>query len=149
MAESIYRAALRRAKMDVQLEPDAVRALSLARAAVVASGTATLQSALLETPLVVVYRTGALNYALARRLVTIAHVALVNVLLGEEVVPEFVQGRARPADVARAAVRLIDDARTREAMLTRFREMRASLAGGDGAARVADMAMELASGRRA
>jgi lipid-A-disaccharide synthase len=108
-----------------------------------ASGTATLQAALLGTPLVVTYRTTALNYALARRLVTIAHVGLVNVLLGERVAPEFVQGDARPAAIASAVQSLLEDTAGTAAMQERFRALRASLAGGRGAARVAEMAAGL------
>ncbi len=149
VADALYRSALARASFDARLETDAVEALSRARVALVASGTATLQAALLETPLVIVYRTTSLNYALARRLVTIAHVGLVNVLLGEEVAPEFVQGRARPEAIADAAAELVDDSPRRAAMLERFRMLRTHLAGGDGAARVAEMAAALAAGSAA
>ena len=145
VADALYRSALARASLDARLEDDAVEALSRARVAMVASGTATLQAALLETPLAIVYRTSPLNYALARRLVTIAHVGLVNVLLGEEVAPEFVQGRARPDAIASAAADLLDDSPRRAAMLERFRELRARLGGGTGAVRVADMAVELSA----
>jgi lipid-A-disaccharide synthase len=143
VGEKIYRRALARAGLDVRLERDAVDALARARAAVVASGTATLQSALLETPLAIVYKTTPLNYALARRLVTIDRVGLVNVLLGSEVAPEFVQARAQPEAIARATAALLDDS---AATIARFRELRASLAGGPGAARVAEMALELSTG---
>src|SRR5262245_28653706 len=143
---AIYRDALRASGVEVRLEPDAVVALSSARAAVVASGTATLQSALLETPLVVVYRTTAINYALARRMVTIDNIGLVNVLLGERVAPELVQADARPNAVARAVLDLAEDETRRDAMLRRFRELRASLAGGGGASRVAELALALARG---
>ncbi len=57
----------------------------------VASGTATLEAALFGTPLVIVYRTGALNYAIARRVVKLAHIGLPNIVAGEEVAPELVQ----------------------------------------------------------
>ena len=144
--EPIYREALRASGVDARLEPDAVEALSAARVAVVASGTATLQAALLETPLAIVYRTTRLNYALARRLVTLDNVGLVNVLLGEQVAPEFVQDRARPADIARAAADLNDNQSLRASMLARFRELRTSLAGGEGAARVAELALGLVRG---
>ncbi len=139
--ESLYRDALTRAGFAARIEDDAVvEVLSGARAAIVASGTATLQAALLDTPLTIVYRTTAINYALARRLVTIAHVGLVNILLGEEVAPEFVQGRARPADIARATSALLTDDVRRDTMLRRFRELGTSLGGGGGAERVAEVA---------
>jgi lipid-A-disaccharide synthase len=67
----------------------------------VASGTATLETALFGTPLVVVYRTGALNYAIARRVVKLAHIGLPNIVAGEEVAPELVQDEFTPERLAR------------------------------------------------
>ncbi|HXV13765.1 MAG TPA: lipid-A-disaccharide synthase, partial [Candidatus Krumholzibacteria bacterium] len=107
-----------------------------------------LQSALLETPLTIVYRTTSFNYALARRLVTIDRVGLVNVLVGSEVAPEFVQGRAQPEQIARATAALLEDSARRAATIARFRELRASLAGGSGAERVAEIAIDLVAGGR-
>lgn len=147
--ESTYRALVGESTLELRLETDAVEALARAQVALVASGTATLQSALLETPLVIVYRTTPANYFLAARLVTIEHVGLVNVLFGAEVAPEFVQGRAEPRAMASAAERLIDDDVQRSATIARFRELRASLAGGGGAGRVAEWAIELMSRRPA
>lgn len=66
----------------------------------VASGTATLETALFGTPLVVVYRTSALNYAIARRVVTLPHIGLPNIVAGEEVAPELVQGDFTAARLA-------------------------------------------------
>jgi lipid-A-disaccharide synthase len=144
--ERIYHDAVRASGLEAKLEPDAVVALAGARAAVVASGTATLQSALLDTPLVVVYRTTAINYALARRMVTIDNIGLVNVLLGERVAPELVQGDARPIAIAQALLDIAEDETRRDSMLRRFRELRASLRGGGGTARVAELALALAAG---
>ena len=59
----------------------------------VASGTATLEAALLDTPHVVVYKTSRLTYALAKRLAQVAHIGLPNLLAGREVVPELIQDR--------------------------------------------------------
>jgi lipid-A-disaccharide synthase len=90
-----------------------------------------------------VYRTGALNYALARRLVKISHVGLVNVLAGRELAPEFVQNRARPALIAEAVERLLNDERSRTETILAFRALRENLRGGRGAKRVAELAAEL------
>jgi len=144
-----YEHLLRDAGIACEFDADAASVLARARLAIVASGTATLQAALLETPLVIVYRTTPINYALARRLVKIPHVGLVNVLLGERVAPEFVQGEATSAAVADAARDLLLDDGLRGAMLERFRSLRQQLGGGRGAARVAEMAVEmLEAGRK-
>ena len=138
-----YHRLVREAALRADVHDDATEVLAGARAAIVASGTATLQSALLETPLTIVYRTGAVNFALARRLVRIAHVGLVNVLLGGEAAPELVQAKATPEAIAATTGRILDDAPYREAMVARFRALRAELSLGGGSARVAEMAAEL------
>ncbi len=142
-----YERALRGTPLDIDVADDAADVIARARVAMVASGTATLQCALFETPLVIVYRTSALNYALAKRLVKIPHVGLVNVLLGERVAPEFVQAAARPASITDAVCALLADGPGRAAMRGRFRDLRRMLGGGQGAARVAEIAMELIGGR--
>lgn len=140
---SLYDECVRRSGLDVTLGDGAAAVLSRARAALVASGTATLESALLETPLVIAYRTGRLNYALAKRLVRIPDVGLVNVLLGERVAPELVQDAATPAALAGAIDGILSETARREETIRRFRGLRAQLAQGDGSARVAAIAGEL------
>jgi lipid-A-disaccharide synthase len=140
---SLYEDCARRAGIDVAWSEGSVEVLSGARCAMVASGTATLESALLETPLVVGFRTGALNYALARRVVKIPNIGLVNVLLGEQVAPELVQDAATPDALASSAGRMLDDDGFRDGMVERFRALRGQLAQGRGSARVAEMAAEL------
>jgi lipid-A-disaccharide synthase len=143
VSASVYDDQVRRADADVTLEDGAVDVLARARAAMVASGTATLEAALLETPLVVGFKTGLINYALARRLVTIPNIGLVNVLLGEQVAPELLQDAATPEALAAEIGRLLDDEAVRDAMVARFRGLRAELSRGAGSERVAGMAAEL------
>lgn len=123
-----------------------------ARAALVKSGTTTLEAALAGTPMVIAYKTSPLTYQLARRLVRVDHIGLVNLVMGERLVPEFVQGDATPAKLTDALEPLVDPkSAERQAMvagLTRVREILA--AGGDGApnaaGRVVELADELLSG---
>jgi len=75
-------------------------ALGAMDAAVIKSGTATLEAALMGVPMVVVYRTSPLTYALASLLADVPHVALVNIVAGERLVPEQVQGDFTPATIA-------------------------------------------------
>jgi lipid-A-disaccharide synthase len=108
-----------------------------------ASGTATLQGALLETPLIVVYKVSALKYLVASRLIKIPDIGLVNVILGETVCPEFVQGHAKPGNIHPAALELLEKVEARGRMLSRFAELRQVLSGGGGCARVAEIAADL------
>ncbi len=103
-----------------------------ARMCLVASGTATLETALLGTPFLIVYRTKPLTYWLARRLVAVAHIGIVNILLDRRAVPEFIQHDATAEKLVPAALGLIEEGPARKAMLAAFKELR-SVLGGPGA----------------
>ena len=79
---------------------DRYDAIAASDAATVASGTATLETALLGTPMVIVYRMNPVTFALARRVSTIPHIGMPNLIAGERVVPELVQGECSPDRIA-------------------------------------------------
>lgn len=106
--------------------------LAAADLAVAASGTATLEAALLGCPLVVCYRTGWLNYALARLLVNIPCVSLANVVAGRAVVPELWQGEVSPRRVAGAALALLADPAARSRTRAALAGLRGRLLAGEG-----------------
>lgn len=93
---------------DVPLAEDGRALLRHATAALVKSGTSTLEAALEETPFVTAYRTGRLTYLLARYLVRIEHIALANLVAGREVVTELIQDRATPERMAEHLLPLLD-----------------------------------------
>jgi len=74
--------------------------VAVADAAMVASGTATLEAALLEIPMVVVYKVSALSYAIGRRFIRVGHICLPNIIAGRRVVPELIQSEATPERIA-------------------------------------------------
>jgi lipid-A-disaccharide synthase len=117
-----------------------------ADAAMCKSGTTTLEAAVAECPLVVAYRTNAVTYAAARRLVKIPHIGLVNVVAGRQVAPEFVQDALQPHAVANALEPLLDQrSPDRAAMVEALGRVRESLGTAGAAGRVAMMALELAA----
>ncbi len=111
-----------------------------ATACVVASGTATLETALFGTPLAIVYRVGALNYAIARRLVTLERIGLPNIVAREDVAPEFVQGAFDPERVAAAVGPWLADPAARAAASAKLGAVRRAL-GEPGASRRAAEAL--------
>lgn len=100
-------------------------ALAGADCAIVASGTATLEAFLLECPMTVFYRLAPTTHALLKglRLVRSTHIALPNILTGHQLVPEFIQGRATPDNLAAATLAWLDDPERRE----RYRHMAADV----------------------
>ena len=101
---------LLRARVDVRIAEGSIYdTLQLMESALVASGTATLEAALCEVPMVVIYRTSWPTYFAARAVVRIPHIALVNVVAERAVVPELIQHRAQPKRIAEALIRLLRD----------------------------------------
>jgi len=126
------------------VEGRAPEVLAAATAAVVASGTATLEAALAEVPTVVVYRLSWLSWLIGRLLVRVPFVSLVNLLAGRRVVPELLQAECTGARIAESAAPLLLAGEARDAQIEGMRAIRAGLspAGSPGAARRA--AQELA-----
>jgi lipid-A-disaccharide synthase len=122
---------------------DTYNLLAAADAALVTSGTATLESALAGCPMVVAYRMSAFSYALARRLVKVPFIAMPNLLLDREVVTELVQDDVTPARLAAELRRVLGDEQLRERMREDFAAIRSRLACPGAADRAAALALEL------
>jgi lipid-A-disaccharide synthase len=116
--------------LDIRLVDDARAALFHARASVVASGTATVEAALIGNPFVVVYRVSALTYAIARRVVTVPHVAMANLIAGKRVVPELIQHDFTATNIVQQVEPLLPDGPARESMMEELRAIRNLLATG-------------------
>jgi len=106
--------------------------------AIVASGTATLECAMAGLPMLVVYQASWLTYWIGRMLVKLPYLSMVNVLAGEKVVPEFLQGAAEPERLARAALQILRNPKGAETMAIRIREVAKKLGGPGAAARAAE-----------
>jgi lipid-A-disaccharide synthase len=113
----------------VHLVAEALPALANSRAGIIASGTATVEAAMMETPFVMVYRVTPLTYLLGRSTVKVPHFAMVNLIAGEEVVPELVQRDFTPQRVAAEVNKIISDGDARDEMLSGLRRVRNLLHG--------------------
>ena len=129
----------------IQQEPirvivnDTYNAIRYARAAIVASGTATLETALLGTPEVIVYRISPLEAWFLKRFVLRVRIfGIVNIVLGEEVVPELFQDKFTPELVTQAAIQLMDDVWLQSRIRGNYEMLRRKLSGGKVSDRVAD-----------
>jgi lipid-A-disaccharide synthase len=87
---------------------------------IVASGSATLEAAYFRMPFVLIYKVAVPTYLAARLVVNVKYLGMPNLLADKEVVPEFIQHRAKPAAIAKAVQLLLEDARARERMISEF-----------------------------
>lgn len=111
----------------IRLVEDARAALYHARAAVVASGTATVEAALIGNPFVVVYRVSPLTYAVAKRVVDVPHVAMANLIAGKRVVPELIQHDFTASNIVQQLERLLPDGPARQSMMQELEGVRRAL----------------------
>ncbi|MBA3641230.1 MAG: lipid-A-disaccharide synthase [Acidobacteriota bacterium] len=121
--------------------------LAAADAAIVASGTVTVQAALHECPMVVVYRLSPLTYRVGRPFVHVDTYAMVNLIAGRRVVLELIQDEFTPAAVAGEALRLLTDREHAARVKTDLREVRQKLGGPGASRRAADAVLSLAGAR--
>lgn len=105
----------------------AYEVLSAARFCLVASGTATLETALFKVPLLLLYKTSSLNYWLARYFIKIRQIGIVNILAGRAIIPEYIQGDASADRLIPHSLDLIGDTPARAQMLEDFEEVRKML----------------------
>jgi lipid-A-disaccharide synthase len=129
----------------VTLVPESLPALHHSRAGIIASGTATVEAAMMNLPFVMVYRVSPLTYLLGKPRVKVPRFAMVNLIAGEEVVPELVQKDFTAANVVRHINEIAPDGPARARMLEGLNSVRARLRGPEGAAheRAADRAAEI------
>jgi lipid-A-disaccharide synthase len=118
--------------------------LACGTVSVVASGTATVEAALLGAPMVVVYRLAPLTYLLGRRLVKVPHFAMANLIAGERVVPEVIQRELTPERVAAEVRALLDAPARREVMRARLAEVRRKLGEPGASGRAAAVVLSVA-----
>ena len=134
----LYKEHLNRSQLDPKVverwDYDCIHACDLV---MVASGTATLECALMERPMVIVYKTSWPTYLLGRLMIRIPMIGLVNVVAGKWIVPELIQWGANPDALARAALDIWKSAEKRAAMKVAFQEIRQSLGTPGAAARAA------------
>jgi len=130
------------------VEGDTDTVLASADLALTASGTATVQAALHDTPMIVVYRMAPLSYQLARRVVTLDTIGMVNLIAGERIAPELIQDALTPEAVAREAVSILTDRDRAAHIRARLAAVRQRLGGPGASRRAAEAILRVAGGRR-
>ena len=109
----------------------------------IASGTATLEAALIGVPMAIVYKVSAISWLWMRRKLQITNVGLANIVAGREIVPEFIQEKCKPVLIAREIARQLDDDLYQQSMRDAQADIRSILGDKDAAQEVAALAMEM------
>jgi lipid-A-disaccharide synthase len=125
------------------VEEDRYDAINAADLVWTASGTATLETALLLKPTIIVYRVSWLTYALARLLVSVRHIGMVNIIAGETIAPELVQSALRPENVVQESRAILESRQIREAIINKLIRLRENLGAPGATGRVADLAISM------
>ncbi|HTK82933.1 MAG TPA: lipid-A-disaccharide synthase [Bacteroidota bacterium] len=112
--------------------------------AIVTSGTATLETAYLRTPMIVVYKTSMVTYIIGRLLVKIKNIGLVNIVAGRTIVPEILQSSVTPQKLAEAASAILDSDDARTTMSSNLAEVKNNLGTAGASLRVAKTVLSMA-----
>ncbi|MDH3253906.1 MAG: lipid-A-disaccharide synthase, partial [Acidobacteriota bacterium] len=150
VAESRLKSALKEAGIEMPIvSEERFSAVAENHLALCASGTATLELGLLGTPMIVVYRVGIVSYILGRLLIRVPEISLVNLVLGERVVPELIQRSATPETIARESEALLRDRSRIDAMRLRLADLRPLLGKSGASRRAAEQVASVLSGGEA
>jgi len=128
--------------VDIELTRDDIYDLVVCCNAIVScSGTVTLEIALLNAPMCLVYKISWLSYQIMSRLITIPHIGLANIVANKLIVKELLQDKASPSEIASELFRLIENKSYRSRVISDLSKVRANLGAGGGAKKLAKLAL--------
>lgn len=135
---------IRKTALNIRLfDGNIYKVLAACDLALVTSGTATLETAIMEVPMIIVYRVSSLTYQVAQRVVKVPHIGLVNLVAGKRVVPEFIQKEVTPRRLADEAVNILESGEVRGNMVKTLRRVKEMLGGGGASERTAIIALQM------
>jgi lipid-A-disaccharide synthase len=120
--------------------------LSVCDVALVTSGTATLQTAIMGVPMAVVYKVSPLSYWMGKMVIKVPYISLVNLVAGEEVVSELIQDKVEPEGLAQEVLTLLEDDAVRENMVKKLRGVKEGLGRGGASEKTAAIALNMMRG---
>lgn len=109
----------------------------------VASGTATVETALLETPMIIVYKVSPFSYFMGKMIIDVDHIGMVNIIAGKTIVPEFIQDAASPERMADEIYNILTDSTRMERIKRDLKKIREQLGSPGASSRVAELAYEM------
>ena len=144
MKEDVVKPYLKDVKIDITIvRSDTKELLKIADLALIASGTATLEAAIMDTPMVIAYKVSPLSYVLGRFLVEVSHIGLVNLVAGRDIVPELIQNSATAFRLAEEALAILKNDGFRAEMKKGLRLVKEQLGQGGASRKAAYIAAEM------
>ncbi|MFH1046390.1 MAG: lipid-A-disaccharide synthase [Candidatus Omnitrophota bacterium] len=146
LPKELYTAILEKSSLEARIsENRTYDFLNICDFALVASGTATLETAIMTKPMIIVYKVSFLNWLIARSLIKLPYIGLVNVVAGKKIIPEFVQFQAQPQRIATAALEMLQDQPYLTKVKQELEKVRAELGEPGASARAAEIITRLLS----
>ncbi|MEW6685484.1 MAG: lipid-A-disaccharide synthase [Candidatus Edwardsbacteria bacterium] len=131
---------LKKSSLEIRIVSDFIyEMMQYATLLLVASGTATLEAGILGTPMVILYKTSFFSWLIAKKLVKVKHIGLVNIVAGKRIIPEFLQYDAQPGAIALMAQMLLLEGRPREVVTKELRQIRKKLGEAGASRRAAEI----------
>ncbi|MCX5694201.1 MAG: lipid-A-disaccharide synthase [Candidatus Omnitrophica bacterium] len=139
----IYLAECKKFALDLKIiDNQAYDCLNIAQAGIVCSGTATLETAIIQKPFVIVYKTNLFNYLLYRPQIKVPYIGIVNIVAGKKIVPEFIQFDARPKIIAKSIIELLQNSLSAQKMIQDLKIVKDTLGEPGAAERAAKLILE-------
>lgn len=129
--------------LPIRILDDMYSVLAASDLVLVASGTATLEAAIMQVPMVVVYRVSPLTFWLGKMVVKVPFISLVNLIAGERIVPELIQGEVTPERLAQESEHLLGSGPQRESMVNRLKKLKEALGGRSASEKTAAIAVSM------
>jgi lipid-A-disaccharide synthase len=144
ISHDLIRSIARRSSLEIIIAPkDIYRGLAVCDMAIVASGTATLETAIMGVPMIIAYRVSPLSFWIGKMLVKVPYVGLVNLVAGKKVVPELIQEEVTPQGLADKAISILEDEKTKTAMVKDLRMVKERLGSPGASIRTARIALKM------
>ncbi len=147
ISSNLIQPLISRSVVDIRISrTDIYQCLSACDLALVTSGTATLETAIMGVPMVIVYRVSPVTYWIGKMVVNVPYVGLVNLVAGDEIVPELIQNEVTPVSLADHAFGILEDERRKADIMRGLRMVREKLGSGGASVRTAEIAIEMMEG---
>lgn len=144
ISPALIQSLIEQSPLDIKMTFDGTyNTLSVCDLALVASGTATLEVAIMQVPMVIVYQVSPVSYWIGKRVVKVPHIGLANLVAGKEIVPELIQDQVTPQRLAEEALNIMESGQKRESMVENLKKVKERLGQGGASRRTARIALEM------